>query len=145
MPGEYLEFEITESIVLNNQRNLSQRIDQIHALGSKISIDDFGSGFSNLSRLNRTDYDILKIDKNLLYGKDGFDFYSKNILKMVVNLNKSLGKQVVCEGVDKKEEADYLTGIGCDLIQGYYYAVPRPKAAFVDLRKSYQDKKEKSE
>ena len=145
VPGEYLEFEITESIVLNNQRNLSQRIDQIHALGSKISIDDFGSGFSNLSRLNRTDYDILKIDKNLLYGKDDFDFYSKNILKMVVNLNKSLGKQVVCEGVDKKEEADYLTGIGCDLIQGYYYAVPRPKAAFVDLRKSYQDKKEKSE
>ncbi len=140
IPGKYLEFEITESIVLNNQHNLSETIDKIHSLGCKVSIDDFGSGFSNLSMLNRTNYDILKMDRNLLFGKNGFDEYSKNILKMVVNLNKSLGKEVVCEGVEHQEESDYLRSIGCDLIQGYYYAKPLPKDEFFVLVSSYENK-----
>lgn len=142
IPGKYLEFEITESIVLRNQHNLNETIDKIHSLGCKVSIDDFGSGFSNLSRLNRTNYDILKMDRNLLFGKNGFDDYSKNILKMVVSLNKSLGKKVVCEGVEHKEESDYLRSIGCDLIQGYYYAKPLPKNEFFKLVLAYEKKKD---
>ncbi len=141
IPGKYLEFEITESIVLSNQHNLNETIDKIHSLGCKVSIDDFGSGFSNLSMLNRTNYDILKMDRNLLSGKNGFDDYSKNILKMVVSLNKSLGKKVVCESVEHKEESDYLRAIGCDLIQGYYYAKPLPKNEFCKLVLTYENKK----
>lgn len=127
---------------MRNQHNLNETIDKIHSLGCKVSIDDFGSGFSNLSRLNRTNYDILKMDRNLLFGKNGFDDYSKNILKMVVSLNKSLGKKVVCEGVEHKEESDYLRSIGCDLIQGYYYAKPLPKNEFFKLVLTYENKKD---
>ena len=131
--GRYLEFEITESVILNSQINLEDTIRRIHALGSTVSIDDFGSGFSNFSMINHIDFDILKIDKKLLSGKNGFDSYSKNILKMIVMLNKSLDKTVVCEGVETKVESDYLKDIGCDLIQGYYYCKPQPLASFQKL------------
>lgn len=131
--GRYLEFEITESVILNSQINLEDTIRRIHALGSTVSIDDFGSGFSNFSMINHIDFDILKIDKKLLSGKNGFDSYSKNILKMIVMLNKSLDKTVVCEGVENKVESDYLKDIGCDLIQGYYYCKPQPLASFQKL------------
>lgn len=133
IPGKYLEFEITESVILNSEINLNDTIDRIHAIGSKVSIDDFGSGFSNFSRINHIDYDILKIDKKLLYGKNGFDDYSKNILDRVIKLNKRRGKIVLCEGVETKEESDYLESIGCDLIQGYYYSKPADKESFLRL------------
>ena len=83
--------------------------------------------------INHIDFDVLKIDKKLLSGKNGFDSYSKNILKMIVMLNKSLDKTVVCEGVENKVESDYLKDIGCDLIQGYYYCRPQPLSSFQKL------------
>lgn len=121
---KYLEFEITESIILNSEMNINDVIKRIHAIGSTVSIDDFGSGFSNLSMLNHVDYDVIKLDKTLLYGKNGFDSFSKKIIDMTIYLNKSLGKMVVCEGVEEKEEVDYLKYKGCDYIQGYYYSKP---------------------
>ncbi len=133
IPGKYLEFEITESIALNSSFDVNSLCKRIHALGAEVSIDDFGSGFSNLALINRVDYDVLKMDRKLLFGKNGFDRYSKQILKMVCSLNKELGKKVVCEGVEHKEESDFLSSIGCDLIQGYYYAKPMPKAELSDL------------
>ena len=131
--GKYLIFEITESIILNSEINLTETIDRIHSLGSKVSIDDFGSGFSNLALINHIDYDELKIDKSLLYGKNGFDEYSKNIIKSIIKLNKGLKKTVICEGVEEKEESDFLKENGCDLIQGYYYAKPMPREDFITL------------
>lgn len=121
---KYLEFEITESIILNNEMNINDVIKRIHAIGSTVSIDDFGSGFSNLGMLNHVDYDVIKLDKTLLYGKNGFDSFSKKIIDMTIYLNKSLGKMVVCEGVEEKEEVDYLKYKCCDYIQGYYYSKP---------------------
>lgn len=121
---KYLEFEITESVILNNDMNINDVIKRIHAIGSTISIDDFGSGFSNLGMLNKVDYDVIKLDKTLLYGKNGFDSYSKKIIDMTIYLNKSLDKIVVCEGVEEKEEVEYLKYKGCDYIQGYYYSKP---------------------
>lgn len=131
--GKYIEFEITESIILNSEFNLTETIRQIHKIGSKVSIDDFGSGFSNFSMINHVDYDILKIDRKLLFGKNGFDDDSRKILKNIVSLNKDMNKIVVCEGVEEKEESDYLKSIGCDLIQGYYYSKPQPKEEFSQL------------
>ncbi len=138
--GKYIEFEITESIILNNEFNLTETIRQIHSIGSKVSIDDFGSGFSNFSMINHVSYDILKIDRKLLFGKNGFDEDSRKILKNIVTLNKDMKKIVVCEGVEKKEESDYLKSIGCDLIQGYYYSKPQPKEEFIQLIKNTNNK-----
>lgn len=139
VPGKFLEFEITESVILNSSVNMEDTIKRIHALGSSVSIDDFGSGFSNFSMINHIDFDVLKIDKKLLSGKNGFDKYSKNILKMIVLLNKSLDKTVVCEGVEHKDESDYLKDIGCDLIQGYYYCKPQPLTSFEKLLDGEKD------
>lgn len=127
IPGRVLEFEITESVALNSGFDVNSLCKRIHALGAKVSIDDFGSGFSNLSLINHIDYDILKLDRKLLFGKNGFDEDSRRILKMVVELNAELGKKSVCEGVEEKKESDFLSSVGCDLIQGYYYGKPMPK------------------
>lgn len=105
---KYIEFEITEGVILNEKMDLSHVIEQIHQIGSKVSIDDFGSGFSNLSMINRIDFDIPKMDKRLLQGKNGFDENSRQILKTVVKMCKNLNKAVLCEGVDTKGEVDYL-------------------------------------
>lgn len=130
---KYIEFEITEGVILNEKMDLTHVIEQIHQIGSKVSIDDFGSGFSNLSMINHIDFDILKMDKRLLQGKNGFDENSRQILKTVVKMCKNLNKTVLCEGVETKEEVDYLREIGCDLIQGYYYSKPSEKNDFLNL------------
>ena len=134
VPWKCLEFEITESIILNNEYELNSLIKRIHELGGKISIDDFGSGFSNFAMINHVDYDILKLDRKLLFGKGGqFDQYSKNVLLSIVSLNHNMHRVTLCEGVEHQEESDYLESIGCDLIQGYFYARPMPKDDFLAL------------
>ncbi len=134
VPWKYLEFEITESIILNSDFDLDNLIARIHELGGQISIDDFGSGFSNFSMINHVDYDILKLDRKLLFGRDNkFDEYSKNVLKSIVSLNRDMHNVTLCEGVEHKEESDYLESIGCDLIQGYLYSRPLPKDEFIAL------------
>ncbi len=134
IPWKYLEFEITESIILNSDFDLDKLINHIHELGASVSIDDFGSGFSNFSMINHVEYDILKLDRKLLFGKEGkFDQYSKNVLKSIVSLNKDMHRITLCEGVEHEEESEYLASIGCDLIQGYLYARPMPKKEFMEL------------
>lgn len=128
--GKYLDFEITESVILNERINLENIITKIHSFGSTVSIDDFGSGFSNLSMINKVDFDYLKLDKKLFVGKSYFDDNSKRILEMVCKLIKSLGKKTICEGVESKKQVTFLKSIGCDYIQGYYYSKPCEKEEF---------------
>lgn len=129
--GKYLDFEITESVILNERINLDNIIDKIHSFGSTVSIDDFGSGFSNLSMINKVDFDYLKLDKKLFLGKTYFDDNSKRIIEMVCKLIKSLGKKTICEGVESKKQTNFLKSIGCDYIQGYYYSKPANKEDFI--------------
>lgn len=129
--GKYLDFEITESVILNERINLDNIIDKIHSFGSTVSIDDFGSGFSNLCMINKVDFDYLKLDKKLFLGKTYFDDNSKRIIEMVCKLIKSLGKKTICEGVESKKQTNFLKSIGCDYIQGYYYSKPANKEDFI--------------
>lgn len=131
--GKYIEFEITESVILDPRMDLSSVIEKMHAAGCKVSIDDFGSGYSNLGLINSIDFDVLKIDRNLLTGRNGFDSYAKSVLKSVVDMNRNLHKTIICEGVENKEEADYLKEIGCYNIQGYYFSKPVPYSALYEL------------
>ncbi len=90
--------------------------------------------------INHIDYDIIKLDKKLLEGKNGFDEYSKNILATLTKLNKTMNKEVLTEGVETKEESDFLSSIGCDLIQGYYYSKPSDPATFYALVRKTNEK-----
>lgn len=129
IPPEYVEFELTESIYIENLERTLVLIKELRKMGIKISMDDFGSGYSSLNVLNNLPIDILKLDKVFLDGSS-LSINQKVIISCVVEMAFKLDIRVVCEGVETAEQARFLTVIGCDMIQGYYYARPMPEADF---------------
>lgn len=129
-PANCLELEITESMAMNDPEMLIKTLLHIKQLGVQISIDDFGTGFSSLSHLQRLNVDKLKIDRafvNEINDKSG----EGSIAKMIVQLSQSLNIKVIAEGVETKLQADTLMSFGCHLAQGYLYARPQTQ---LDLR-----------
>lgn len=98
-----------------------------------ISIDDFGTGYSSLSMLQNMPIDIIKIDKVFV---DKADLHSeKNIINYIVYIAKHLDVKTIVEGVETKEQAEFIKALKCDIIQGYYYSKPIPKDEFEDYFK----------
>ena len=126
IPLKYIELEVTESVLEEDHDSLLQLIDSIKSLGLTISLDDFGSGYSSLNTLRMLPIDTLKIDKEFIMdsGKPAVSARSKKIISHIVSMSHALGIEVVCEGVETKEQFDFLSGIGCHYIQGYYCAKP---------------------
>lgn len=118
---KYLCFEITESVVLDNNKVVSSNLLKLRELGIKIALDDFGTGYSSFNYLKKYKLDILKLDK--IFIQDSYD----NDFKIVSNIKdiaKTLGMDIVIEGVETKEQFNILSDIGCDLFQGYYFSRP---------------------
>ncbi|WHH60362.1 EAL domain-containing protein [Petroclostridium sp. X23] len=120
---EYLELEITENCIMQNTDRTISIIDDLKAIGVKISIDDFGTGFSSMSYLRRFAVDSLKIDKAFI------DHISSNssdaaIASAIINMAHSLRLEVVAEGVETEEQHQLLKSFGCDEIQGFLYSRP---------------------
>lgn len=130
----YLHFEITESAYVSgaNEYSFSQRIQRIRSLGYMIAMDDFGSGYSSLNSLKNLPIDILKLDMGFFRGDEDLD-KSKTIITHIVQMGRELGYDLIAEGVEAKEQADFLDECGCDIIQGYLYAKPLPIAKFEEL------------
>ncbi len=129
-PAHCVELEITESMAMTDPELLIQTLFQIKQLGAQVSIDDFGTGFSSLSHLQKLNVDKLKIDRafvNEISDKSG----EGSIAKMIVQLSQSLNIKVIAEGVETEHQADTLMSFGCHLAQGYLYARPLTKE---DLR-----------
>lgn len=118
-----LKLEITESALMKNVRETMKAIDGLHALGYDIEIDDFGSGYSSLGMLKDINADILKIDMIFLQETKNVE-RSSTILKNIISMSKELGMPVITEGVETKEQVDFLKGVGCDMFQGFYFAKP---------------------
>lgn len=120
---ELIEIEITETTTQANTFMATSILRKLKDYGLKISMDDFGSGFSSLSNLNRMPFDIVKIDKSII---DGIVSDSKSFetVKLIVGLCKANGMKVVAEGVDKEDEVALLKKVKCDMIQGFYYSKP---------------------
>jgi diguanylate cyclase (GGDEF)-like protein/PAS domain S-box-containing protein len=127
LPGQLLELEITERMLMEDMPQIQRTLQQIRALGIRVSIDDFGTGFSSLSRLKQLSIDRLKIDR--VFIKDlPHDKGSVAMAEAIVRMGHSLGLSIVAEGVETEAQAQTLREIGCDEIQGYLIAKPMPAA-----------------
>ena len=124
----FLNLEITESIAIASGRRLKRNMQDLINHGCSFSMDDFGTGYSNLSQLTRADFSIIKVDKSLLWpvfekknpNKENAQILLENMIFMI----KKMGLQIVVEGVETKEQLDYLCDLGVDYIQGYYFSKP---------------------
>ncbi len=132
IPPEYLEFELTETVYTDKVEDTVLLMDKLRALGVKVSMDDFGSGYSSLNVLTKLPLDVLKLDKEFL---DDFenDPDEKIIIPSVIDMAKKLNLSVVCEGVETKEQVSFLREVGCDFAQGYFYSKPITQEQFDEL------------
>ena len=121
VPSKAIHIEITESVMLDNTAYFRRIFDSFHDAGFAIFMDDFGSGYSSLNVLKDYSFDVLKIDMRFL---SDIGSRSKKILASVVNMAKAIGIHTLAEGVETKEQMTFLRNIGCEMLQGYYYAKP---------------------
>lgn len=131
-----LKLEITESAVMLDVPKQVALIKKLQAKGFIIEMDDFGSGYSSLNTLKDIPVDILKLDMKFM-GQAEDASRSANILQMVVGMADKLDMPVIAEGVEEKAQADFLGSIGCDIVQGYFYAKPMPIDEFDQLLEKY--------
>ena len=122
-----IDLEITESATVEAGIDIIEIMNKMKKLGFLISIDDFGTGYSSLSTLQDMPADILKIDKSFV---DRIGKNEKNMIDYILTMAKELKLTTIAEGVETKEQRDYLLEKGCDIIQGYYYAKPMPEEDF---------------
>ncbi len=132
VPSKYLRVEITESVLIGNNRSVNEILKKLHDCGYIIEMDDFGSGYSSLNVLKDLDFDIIKLDM-LFLQSDGRNGRGGTILSSVVNMAKWLSMPIIAEGVETIEQADFLKSIGCNYIQGYLYSKPLPEPEYEAL------------
>ena len=132
IPTEYLEFELTETVCMEDTKNAMQFIDSFHEMGIKVSMDDFGSGFSSLNLLSEMPLDIIKLDRCFLHSNILQD-KEKIVLSNIIRMAQELEMTSLCEGVETQQQSEFLKDIGCDIQQGYYFARPLPEEDFVNM------------
>lgn len=132
IPPEWLQLELTESAYTENPKAIKEMMEQLQKKGFSILMDDFGSGYSSLNVLKDIAVDVLKIDMKFLDGS-GDDGRSENILASVVRMAKWLNMPVIAEGAERKEQVSFLHSIGCEYVQGFYFARPMPVKEYEKL------------
>lgn len=129
---EQIGLEITETAFSETSDNVLANLFSLSETGLSVMLDDYGTGYSNLSRLAKVPLDVVKIDKTLI--DDILDSEAAQIiLRNTINMIRGLNKRVLIEGIETKAQADYLTDMGCDFVQGYYYARPMDADSFRGL------------
>ncbi len=131
IPVQFLRAEITESSAVGGSEHIINIVNRFHELGYMVEMDDFGSGYSSLNVLKDLEVDIIKLDLKFFSGQVGGR--GGTIISSVVNMAKWLNTPVIAEGVETREQADYMLSIGCEYIQGFYYSKPLPTDEFNKL------------
>ncbi|HHT24764.1 MAG TPA: bifunctional diguanylate cyclase/phosphodiesterase [Clostridiaceae bacterium] len=131
---KYIELEITESLFSKDPEDVLNKIYQLKDLGVNIAIDDFGKGYSSLNRLKLVPFDRLKIDKEII---DYIDLEIKEapLTEVIILLGRTFRAGIIAEGVETKEQADFLGSIDCDEMQGYYFSRPLSSKALEEFLK----------
>ena len=129
IPKKLLKLEVTESAYVSDKEELLQTIDKLRNQGFTVEMDDFGSGYSSLNALKDMPVDVIKLDMEFIRG------FSKNtkaceILKNIIQMINNLNLTVIAEGIQTKEEAEFLYKLGCNIFQGYYFSKPVPDIVY---------------
>ncbi len=132
MPHDLIELELTETILGGKRQDILGFISACKAAGFKISIDDFGSGYSSLNLLKELPVDVLKIDREFLNETEESE-KSSIIVEQVVEMATKINIGTLCEGVETRGQAEFLKQIGCDMAQGFLYSRPVPRNEFEEL------------
>jgi len=130
VPSEYIELELTESIVYENMGLLLTIINKIHSLGYTCSIDDFGSGYSSLNLLRNVPVDTLKLDRGFFLESEESPERGNAVITSVIDLARKLNMKTVSEGVESVVQVNFLKNAQCDLVQGYVFSKPVPIPEF---------------
>ena len=134
IPAHKIEIEITESFIMEYSTANLSILEDLRNIGCRISIDDFGTGYSSMSYMKRLALDTIKIDKSFIMDLPG-DSHDVEVTKAIIALSKSLGYQVIAEGIQTLEQEEFLRKHHCDIGQGFYFAKPMEKDDFVSFVK----------
>lgn len=132
MPEQMIRIEITETISNMDHIEVNNIARQLHALGFSISMDDFGTQYSNMAVLTQFDFDTVKIDRSMILNIVNNE-KNKLILKHTVAMLKDLGMEIVIEGVETEEQVNVLAELGCDTVQGFFFGRPEAEEQFYEL------------
>ncbi|MCI2284851.1 bifunctional diguanylate cyclase/phosphodiesterase [Colwellia sp. MSW7] len=127
---KYLELEITENVVMTDITAAMNTISALQNMGIKVSIDDFGTGYSSLAYLRKLPIDTIKIDRSFI-AEVATNDSDLTIVKSMINLSQGLGKRVLAEGVENKDQLNVLRNLGCDAVQGYFIDKPLPEEKLI--------------
>lgn len=129
---ERLHLEITESAYTENPKQIIDTVSRLRKVGFIVEMDDFGSGYSSLNMLNEMPIDILKLDMKFMQSETAKPV-NQGVLRFIMDLARWMKLSVVAEGVETKEQLERLREIGCDYVQGYFFARPMPSLDFEKL------------
>ena len=130
VPHDAIKLEITESLMMDETKVFSETLDAFMEAGFSIWMDDFGSGYSSLNVLKDYSFDVMKFDMLFL---ENFSMKGRRLLASLISMAKTLGIHTLSEGVETKEQQDFLSSVGCEALQGYYYSKPIPKTDLIGL------------
>ena len=132
VPRAMVNLEITETASAQSYAMLQSKLNELHSNGFTISLDDFGTGFSSVEYLIDFPFDVVKLDKALVWAYMSTKKYEP-ILQHYMPMLHSLGTRVVAEGVETQQMVEALVSLGCDYLQGYYYSRPVNSRQFIEF------------
>ena len=130
----WINFEITESVAASDYEILSGVVKDLKSHGFRFAMDDYGTGYSNMQSIFSLDFDVVKIDKSILWGAEETEL-GKIILGNSVRMIDQMNRQILVEGVETKEQVELLKELNVDYLQGYYFSKPIPKNEFIEYIK----------
>ncbi|MFY9278227.1 MAG: EAL domain-containing protein [Caldicoprobacterales bacterium] len=128
----YLEVEVTESVFIESYEDVREKLELLSSRGISIALDDFGSGYSSLNYLIEMPINTLKIDKSFIHSISE-NFEDQTLASMIIMLGQKLGLSVIAEGVETKDQVEYLEKLKCYNVQGYYFSGPVPREEVFNL------------
>jgi EAL domain-containing protein (putative c-di-GMP-specific phosphodiesterase class I) len=128
-----LELEITESMVMEDPDRALRVIQPLREAGVRLAIDDFGCGHSSLAALSKLPFDVIKIDQQFVRQLERGDGQAAAIIEMILALARTLDMEVVAEGVERKQEVEFMAARGCEWVQGFLYGAAVPAAEFAEM------------